>query len=51
MTVDAITEAIGGKKDNVKKLLSVMQYQGEVERVAKGVYKLPIKIDPNTTII
>jgi AAA domain len=41
MTVQEITTAVGGIKNNVKELLSKLNYEGEVERIATGVYRLP----------
>ena len=39
MTVEAIATALGMKKANVKNLLSKLHFDGEVERVATGLYK------------
>ena len=41
MTVDAIAAATGMKKANIKNLLMKMYHDGDVERVHKGVYRLP----------
>jgi DNA-binding IclR family transcriptional regulator len=43
MTVQEITRAVGGNRNNVKELLSKMCFENEVERVATGVYRLPNK--------
>lgn len=47
MNVAEITAAVGGKRDNIKMLLSKMYYDGEVDRVTTGVYKLA---DPQTKL-
>jgi hypothetical protein len=41
LTVQEITTAVGGNRNNVKELLSKLCFEGEVERVATGVYRLP----------
>jgi AAA domain len=41
MNVRDISEAVGGKYDNVKNLLTKLHVEGQVERVRTGVYKLP----------
>jgi hypothetical protein len=41
MTVDEIAAAVDMKKANAKSLLSKLHFDGEVERVATGLYKLP----------
>ena len=41
MSVQEITLAVGGNKDNVKKLLAVLHKTGDVERVRTGWYQLP----------
>jgi hypothetical protein len=43
MTVQEITKAVGGNRNNVKQLLSKMHFEGAVVRVATGVYRLPDK--------
>lgn len=40
MTTAEIIIAVGGKRDNIKNLLSKMYYDGEIDRVTYGVYKL-----------
>jgi hypothetical protein len=41
MSVRDISEAVGGKYDNVKNLLTKLHAEGQVERVSTGVYRLP----------
>jgi DNA-binding transcriptional ArsR family regulator len=41
MNVRDISEAVGGKYDNVKNLLAKLYAEGQVERVSTGLYKLP----------
>jgi AAA domain/Helix-turn-helix domain len=41
MTVKEIADAIGGKPANVKMLLAKLHMDGEIERVQRGIYKLP----------
>ena len=41
MTVAEIAKAVGGKQANVKKLLSSLHFDGEIVRVATGLYRMP----------
>jgi AAA domain len=41
MSIESITKAVGGKRDNVKQLLSKMCTAGVIERETMGVYRLP----------
>ena len=41
MTVEEIAAAIGKKRANVKNLLVKLHYEGEIDRVATGLYRLP----------
>jgi hypothetical protein len=41
MSVQEISEAVGGKRQNLKALLHKMHYDDELERVSVGVYAMP----------
>jgi len=41
MTTKEISEAVGGKYPNIKQLLSKLHFDGQVERITTGLYKLP----------
>jgi predicted ATP-dependent serine protease len=41
MTIDEIARAIGKVKTNVRKLLTKLHYEGDIERVATGLYRWP----------
>ena len=41
MTIKEIATDIGGKYDNVKNLLKKLYFEGQIERVATGLYHLP----------
>ena len=41
MSIQQIAEACGNDYDNVKNLLVKMHHEGDVERVQRGMYRLP----------
>jgi predicted transcriptional regulator of viral defense system len=41
MTIQQIADDIGGKPKNVKYLLFKLHHEGQIERVATGLYRIP----------